>query len=335
MSGKSLLFFGFLLLGWAHTEAQQLPQGSLTTLNPFVVNPAVSGAFDFADLRFGYRRQWQGLDDAPNTTFLTFHSPVGYGTKELPNASTPRYSTRQFSVPTPPDGTWRWGAGGLVVADRTGIIERNIVQATGAGHVSLPNKWRLSVGMGVGLLHYVLRFDRIQTATPSDPILPGGRVSLARPFLSLGMLVRHENFWAGASVLSPTALSLSYDAPAGDVQSRLLPHYYLTAAYRIKLSEEWAAIPQVWLKSTAKAPSSVDAQLRVHYEDRVWGGIQYRLGDSFGGILGLTLTPTLSLSYAYEYPLSSIQSTSVGSHEILLGFRFNNRRAMYSPPMGW
>lgn len=335
MKGKSLRFFWLLLLGCQGAEAQQLPQGSLYTLNPYVVNPAVTGAFDFADVRFGYRRQWQGLDDAPNTAYLTFHTPIGYGSKALPNTQTPRYSTSSSVAHTPPEGTWRWGGGMLIVADRTGPTERNIVQVTAAGHVSLPDEWQVSAGVGVGILQNVLRFDRIQTATPSDPILPGGRVSLVKPFFSLGMLARKGNFWAGASVLSPRPVTLSYSVPLGEVQSRLLPHVYLTTAYRITLAEEWVAIPQVWLKNAGKAPWSVDGQLRLQYADRIWGGVQYRVGDSFGGILGLALSPGLALSYGYEYPLSSIKATSIGSHEILLSFRFNNRRSIFSPPMGW
>ena len=58
----------------------------------------------------------------------------------------------------------------MLLADRTGPTERNIAQLTGAAHVSLPGEWQLSAGLGVGVLQYTLRFDRIQTATPSDPI---------------------------------------------------------------------------------------------------------------------------------------------------------------------
>ncbi len=317
-------------------HAQQLPQGTLYTLNPYVVNPALSGAYDFADVRLSYRRQWQGLDDAPNTVYLTAHTPLGYGNKVSGSARTPRYAGGISRVPAPPAGTWRWGAGAVLLADRTGPTERNIAQLTGAAHVSLPGDWQLSAGVGAGALQYVLRFDRIQTATPSDPILPGGRVSQVRPYFSAGLLARKGNFWGGASVLSPTAVSLAYPTPSGGkTTNRLIPHYYLTAAYRLAIADEWVVIPQLWLKKAGPASSSVDGQVRVQYADRVWGGLQYRHKDSLGGVLGMALSANLTLSYAYEYPLSSISSVSTGSHEVLLGFRFNNRAAVYCPPMGW
>ncbi|MPR33092.1 type IX secretion system membrane protein PorP/SprF [Cytophagaceae bacterium SJW1-29] len=196
-------------------QAQQLPQGTLYTMNPYVVNPALSGAYDFADVRLSYRRQWQGLDDAPNTAYITAHTPVGFGDKITGAARTPRYAGGTTRFPAPPVGTWRWGAGMVLLADRTGPTERNIGQLTGAAHVSLPGEWQLSVGLGAGVLQYVLRFDRIQTANPSDPILPAGRVSQLKPYFSAGLLARKGNFWGGASVLSPTAVSLSYATPSG------------------------------------------------------------------------------------------------------------------------
>lgn len=317
-------------------QAQQLPQGSLYTLNPFVVNPALSGAYDFADVRLSYRRQWMGLDDAPNTYYLTAHTPIGYGDKVPQVTRTPRYANRNGLPPTPPVGSWRFGAGAVLLTDRTGPTERNLAQLTGAAHVSLAGDWQLSAGLGAGILQYNLRFDRITTATPSDPILPDGRISVLRLYFSAGLLARKGNFWGGASVLSPLAISLAYATLAGgEVASKLLPHYYLTAAYRLNVAEEWAIIPQIWVKNVGKAPLSVDGQLRFQYADRLWGGVQYRVSDSFGAILGIALSPDFTLSYAYEYPLSAINAVSSGSHEILLGFRFNNRAAIYCPPMGW
>lgn len=332
----ALLLVGLFWIINGGSHAQQLPQGTLYSLNPYIVNPALTGAYDFADVRLSYRRQWQGLDDAPNTAYLTAHTPIGYGHKVGASARTPRYAGGTSRIPSPPAGTWRWGAGAVLLADRTGPTERNIAQLTGAAHVSLPGDWQLSAGLGAGVLQYTLRFDRIQTATPSDPIVPDGRVSLVKPYFSVGLLARRGNFWGGASVLPPRAISLAYSTPAGgESTSKLMPHYYLTAAYRLDLAEAWVVFPQLWFKKAGPAPPSLDAQVRVQYADRVWGGLQYRHKDSLGGVLGMALSANLTLSYAYEYPLSSISSVSTGSHEVLLGFRFNNRAAVYCPPMGW
>ncbi|WP_165933523.1 PorP/SprF family type IX secretion system membrane protein [Arundinibacter roseus] len=333
MRVKALLLFGWLV--GQTVWAQQLPQGSLYSQNPFVVNPALTGAYDFADVRIQYRRQWQGLDDAPNTAFLTAHTPIGYGDKTNRRTRSPRYSVPTSTQPLPPAGSWRWGVGAVLMADQTGPTERNSAQLTAAAHLSLPNQWIVSAGIGGGILQYSLRFDRIQTGTPSDPILPDGQVSLLKPYVTVGLLARKGNFWGGVSVLSPKALSLAYAVPSGEISSQLLPHTFVTAAYRFALGEQWAVIPQLWLKRVGKAPVSVDAQVRIQAYERLWAGFNYRFQDSAGATLGMALSPAISLNYAYDYPLSAIRVATAGSHELMLAFKFNNRTAIYCPPMGW
>lgn len=315
--------------------AQQLPQGSLYSLNPFVVNPAMSGAYDFGDLRVSYRKQWQGLEGAPVTGFVSGHSPIAYGNKVRKGAKSPRYAGGPAFRPTPPSGSFRWGLGGIFMYDKTGLTQRNTIQMTAAAHITLPNEWQLSLGGGAGALQYQINFDEITTATANDPLVPDGRVSVIKPYFSAGMMVRKGNFWGGASVLSPRPITLDYGTVSGSSDSRIEPHYFVTASYRVELSQDWAVLPQVWLKGIDSFSKSVDTQVRVQYADRIWGGVHYRVKESMGVQMGLALLANTTLSYAYEYPLSDIRSVSTGSHEILIGIRFNNRSAVFCPPMGW
>ncbi|GAB2787986.1 type IX secretion system membrane protein PorP/SprF [Rhabdobacter roseus] len=331
LAGTCLLW---LVLGGV-VRAQQLPQSGLLALNPFVVNPAVSGAYDFTDVRLSYRRQWLGLEDAPHTAYVTAHLPIGYGDRLRPGAKSPRYAAQRAVAPAPPAGSWRFGGGVQLLTDQTGPTERTIGTLTGAAHLSLPARWQLSAGLGIGVLQYSLRFDRIQTTLPTDPILPGGRVSLWRPLLSAGILLRHDNLLLGASAQALNAPRLHYALPDGSTSSRLNPHYYLTGAYRLAVSDEVAILPQLWLKTDGRGPASLDTQLRVQYTDRLWAGAQYRAQESLGFLFGLALSPLLSLGYVYEYPLNGLRTATAGSHELMLGLRFNNRTRLYCAPLGW
>jgi type IX secretion system PorP/SprF family membrane protein len=316
-------------------RAQQLPQSSLFSLNPFLVNPALSGANDYTDVRLSYRRQWLGLDDAPSTAALTAHMPVGDSQKAIHGVRSPRYARNQGYKSVAPAGTWRWGGGLQFLSDQTGPTARNMALVTGAAHLSLPNQWLVSAGAGVGVLQYSLRYDRIQTANPSDPLLSSGNVSLVRPLVSAGLLLRRQNFLAGASVLAPNSPRLAFETTNGTFSNRIVPHYYLTTSYRIELNEDVAVLPQVWMKAVRNAPLSFDTQLRLQYTDRLWAGVQYRQGESLGAQLGMALSDFLSVGYAYEYPVSLMRLTTTGSHELMLAFRFNNRGFVYNPPMGW
>jgi type IX secretion system PorP/SprF family membrane protein len=334
-SFRTLIGLYLLVVPVLTVRAQQLPQNSLYSLNPFLVNPALSGAYDYTDVRVAFRRQWLGMDDAPTTAAITAHLPVSYSDKVPAGVRSPRYTRASSFRNEAPPGTWRWGAGMQVLADQAGPTARNLAVATGAGHLRLGKQWQLSAGLGAGVLQYAFRFDRIHTATGSDPILPTGTLSVVRPVLSAGLMLRRRHFHAGASVQAANAPRLQYTTASGSTLSRLAPHYYLTASYRLELSDEVALVPQVWAKATAHAPVSLDAQLRLHYTDRLWAGLQYRQGESVGAQLGLALTDLLTVNYAYEYPFSLVRLATTGSHELMLAFRFNNRAFLYNPPMGW
>jgi type IX secretion system PorP/SprF family membrane protein len=332
---KRLLCCCYFALGCFLTASgQQLPQSSLSSLNPFLVNPAFSGINDYTDVRMGHRRQWVGFDDAPVTTSLTANLPLGAGEKVSNRVNSPRYSSRSAAPVSAPEGTIRWGAGAQLVADQTGMTERTTGLFTGAVHFSLANDWQLSAGIGAGLLQYTLRFDKIHTANP-DPILVDWKVAFWRPFFSVGTVLQHKNFMAGLSVLSPNSTRINYKIGSQEVDNKIVPHFYGTALYRISLDNDWAVLPQVWVKAAGKSTVSLDYQVRVQYADRFWGGVLHRSQESLGFQLGLGLTPLVSVGYAYEYPLSKISVSSSGSHEIMIGFRFNNRSRIYCPPLGW
>ena len=57
--------------------AQQRPQYSQYMLNNYLLNPALTGIEDYADVRFGHRQQWVGLEGAPVTYYVSAHMPVG------------------------------------------------------------------------------------------------------------------------------------------------------------------------------------------------------------------------------------------------------------------
>ena len=56
--------------------SQQEPQSSQFMINPFIVNPAYSSVEDLAHFQLRYRKQWEGIDNTPSTSYLSFHTPI-------------------------------------------------------------------------------------------------------------------------------------------------------------------------------------------------------------------------------------------------------------------
>src|SRR3569833_1316890 len=58
-------------------RAQQKPEYTQYILNNYILNPALTGIENYTDVKISHRHQWVGIQDAPVTTYLTVHGPLG------------------------------------------------------------------------------------------------------------------------------------------------------------------------------------------------------------------------------------------------------------------
>src|SRR5256714_7180411 len=58
-------------------RAQQKPHYTQYILNQYILNPALTGIENYTDVKLSHRHQWVGIQDAPVTTYLTIHTPIG------------------------------------------------------------------------------------------------------------------------------------------------------------------------------------------------------------------------------------------------------------------
>src|ERR1035437_3957230 len=72
----SLFTFLLLMNSVVVTNAQQRPYYTQYIMNNYIINPAVAGIENYWDVKASHRMQWVGLQDAPVTTYLTFHGPL-------------------------------------------------------------------------------------------------------------------------------------------------------------------------------------------------------------------------------------------------------------------
>jgi hypothetical protein len=57
----------------------------------------------------------------------------------------------------------------------------------------------------------------------------------------------------------------------------------------------------------------------ARYNNKVWGGVTYRIQDAVAIMVGVTYKD-IEIGYAYDIPTSRIAAT--GSHEIMARYRF-------------
>src|SRR3954462_583016 len=74
---KKISLASLILAGSLFARAQQKPHYTQYILNQYIINPALTGIENYTDVKLSHRHQWVGIQDAPVTTYLTVHTPLG------------------------------------------------------------------------------------------------------------------------------------------------------------------------------------------------------------------------------------------------------------------
>jgi type IX secretion system PorP/SprF family membrane protein len=340
MMKKQLLVVCLMLIGIV-AAAQQRPHYTQYILNPYVLNPALTGIENYTDIKLSYRNQWVGFPGAPQTVYATIHTPIG---KE-----DYRTSATSFAVPGEnPRGKQYWeeytaapahhGVGASVVNYKTGYINRFFATASYAYHLGLSPKLNLSAGFAAGISGVNVDASKIQLANPVDPAIGGftNELRKIKPELNAGVWLYSDRFFAGASVqqIIPQKINLVDD---NLYKSTLVPHVFVTTGYRVLAGEDVNVMPSVMLRYIPSMPLYVDVNVKAQYQDRFWIGGNYRIKEGFAAMAGFNISNVVNVGYAYDVNNSKylLQYAQRGTHEIVIGFLLGNKYGDLCPRRVW
>jgi type IX secretion system PorP/SprF family membrane protein len=284
-----------LLVGLSSNEAysQQDPQYSMYMFNPLSSNPAYAGSRDALSVTLLGRKQWVGIDGAPETGSLTLHSPL---------------KNENIAV------------GLSINYDKIGPSTNNMIYADVAYRFQVSPTSKLSFGLKGGIDMYSANFsglivndasDILYTTPVSNQIMPnfGFGVYWYSPESYVGLTAPRlmENDLRGASLVS--------GEPAK--QNR---HYFLMAGHTFKLTSTIDLVPSTVVKAVQDAPLSIDFNVNFFFYEKLWIGGGYRLGDAIVANIVYHFTPKFRAGYAYDYTVSDLGTYNTGSHEIMLNY---------------
>ncbi|MFA6277159.1 MAG: type IX secretion system membrane protein PorP/SprF [Pedobacter sp.] len=317
---------------------QQRPQYTQYIFNNYLLNPALSGIENYTDFKAGYRKQWSGIEGAPQTTFASAHWSLGsdYLWKNplsMPEKGDDPMSDNYMQNYTASPA--HHGMGATVVLDKAGPISRLDANLTYAYHLQLSGTLNLSVGAAVGITRIGLNVNELTLENPNDPALNNTITSQVKPDLGMGVWLYGARFFAGASVQQILPQKLAFTNDPNYTSGKEVPHAFLTAGYKLFIDEDISAIPSVMVKYVNPAPLSVDANLKVAFKDRFWIGGSYRYNDSYSAMAGLNINKLINLTYSYDFTTSQLNKVSYGSHEIVLGLQLNNVYQVMSTMRMW
>lgn len=308
--------------------SQQKPQYTQYIFNQYLLNPALSGIENYIDFKGGYRKQWSGITDAPQTSFVSAHWALGDNQlwsnaltafpEQTGNPMDRNYMQNYMSSPS------HHGMGGTAVLDKTGPVKRLDANVTYAYHLQLSNNFNLSAGVAAGISSISLDVNALTFDTPYDPALNRALINQVKPDLSIGLWLYGARMFAGISVQQILPQKLSFTGENSYNLGKEVPHYFATAGYKFFVDEEISAIPSVMVKYVSPAPVSVDLNMKLAFKDKVWLGGSYRKDDSFSAMAGFNIGKMVNLTYSYDFSTSALNQVSNGSHEIVLGLMLNN-----------
>lgn len=319
--------------------SQQEYQSSQFMINPFLINPAYSTSEDYVDLKASYRNQWQGVENAPQTTYISLHTPVGK----------PRWSR------THPGDFHNWhGTGMIFMKDDIGPYTFTRVQANYSYNIGLSAGKKygyyhvdgLRVAIGTFLTYQNNQLNKkelTQSVSSSggtvynplageDETLAGLPANQSNFNMAFGGLLYYlEKYYLGVTVTQLFGVE-------DDFNYTYAKHYYLTGTYKANLGQRSYLIPSVIAKKVFGTPWSYELNTRYDLDDTYFIGGTYRSQDAMAAMIGYRFNPdrkvlkfrervssfSFEVYYTYDFTINALrkkglENRSNGSHEITLG----------------
>jgi type IX secretion system PorP/SprF family membrane protein len=285
-----------LIAGSGSLWGQQMPQYTQYMFNDFVINPAIAGVHNYYQIRTNHRFQWVGLTDPPLTNSISFYGPhekldMGYG--------------------------------GYIYNDVTGPTSRTGFTGAYAYNIAINTEIRLSMGIYLSMMQYRIDGTQLNPKDVSDPSILNMVSTSYMPDAGLGAYLYAEEFYVGLSLAQLLNNNVKiYENKDG--LNRLKTHMNLTGGYRYEIDRDWSLEPSVMIKGAAPRELSFDITARVDWKKMVWGGVSYRLQDAVSILIGYSYEETFLFGYAYDIGITALRKYNTGTHEIMIGYRFND-----------
>ena len=304
---KKIFCFLFLyIIAILAAIAQQDPQFSFNKMTQLSVNPGSAGNDGVVNGLILNRYQWVGIEGAPKTLLFS----VGGATEILGFQS---------------------GVGLNILSDELGF-QKNISVSLDYAYRKKTKFGNLGIGTSFGLYNMAIsgvwtvpEGDKWNLDDPSVPV-EGSQMALD---VGIGIFLRSNNYYVGASVTHLNQASIVF---ADQASTYLARHYYVSAGYNISLSDPLFEIQPSVLFKTDMVAYQADVTVDLVYKKRYSAGLNYRINDAVGVLLGFEMVNGLRIGYAYDIMTSVLSGYGDGSHEIYLGYSFDlgkNRSKKY------
>jgi len=289
--------------------AQQDPQFTFNKMTQLSDNPGFAGNEGVVNGLILNRYQWLGFPGAPKTLLFS----VDASNKMLGFES---------------------GVGLNILSDDLGF-QKNIAVKLDYAYRRITKFGNLGIGASLGFYNiafngtWIIPTGDDWTAATGDYAVVNGNVSQMAFDLGLGMYLKSNDYFVGASVAHLNQASIVF---ADRASTYLARHYYVSGGYNISMSDPLFEIQPSVLLKTDMVSYQADMTVDLVYKKRYSAGLNYRIQDAVGVLLGFEMINGLRIGYAYDIMTSALAAYGAGSHEFYLGYSFDlgkNRSKKY------
>lgn len=299
MNFKKYIKVVFFLLASATLFSQQQAHYSLYMLQQSFINPSAIGSYDYVNGALLYKKQWVGIDKAPEIMAFDINSPLGKTNSAL---------------------------GLTVVNDKFAYSSTTSITANYSYRLKFSVKKYLSLGIGATANLFSAKLSSIQLRDANDPMLNGDISTTFTPNFKFGAYYFTDNFYLG---LGMPNLAYSKFVNNGTYQASTAfdfnqTHFFIHSGWQKELNNKLKIQPSVLLKQISGAPMQVDVNLQFMLFNRIGLGASYRTMGTYIGLINIAMSDQLSIAYSYNYHTGVLSSYNSGSHEAMLCFKLIN-----------
>ncbi len=266
--------------------------------NGLAVNPAFSSLDQEGRITALTRNQWVGFEGAPQTQTLTAYTT-------LPNEKT--------------------SLGGMFVHDRVGVESEQAFFLSLSQRVQLAENSHLAAGFTSGIGYFLGNYGSL---TDQDPVFVNQ--SSWRANVGLGLIYFNDRWELGFSVPYLAKFNVGANNSTNSL-SALRSDFYLTANYRFKLNYFIKLKPSLLVKYTAGVPLQYDVNMNAYFEEKGLNlGLGYRSRAAVTAMFQVKLNQRMQLGYAHDFMTDISLKHQMGTHEVMLNYRFKKARKSYN-----
>jgi type IX secretion system PorP/SprF family membrane protein len=285
-------------------SAQLTPVTNQYVLNPFTINPSYAGGREALNMAAYYRRQWLGIEGAPQTITLAIDAPILSS---------------------------KLGLGLMVVNDKIGVTKQTQFMTAYAYRINFDEGF-LSFGIGGGVLTTNTAWSNLVVIDPGDEYYLIDTKTFVVPDFSFGTYLSYKKYFVGFSI--PRLLAYRFNFNRNKYSINFEPENYsfiLNSGYLIDIKPNIRFLPSILISYSPGDRLLYDINAHFNMFDRFWIGASYRSTGSYTGLFQFDVNKQFKVAYSYDFNAGELSSYGSGSHEIMLRYEFSYKVDAVNP----